>query len=66
MSSKDITSTDWHLEGVSVEMRKKTAAYALLCGVKQGEVVDQALRAYLGDKLPQPPAPPAHSTSPTK
>ena len=58
MSNRDITSTDWHLEGVSVEMRRGTAAYAKYLDVKQGVVVDQALREYLADKFPQPLAAP--------
>lgn len=52
MSSKAITSTDWHLEGVSVEVRRQIAAYAQLCGAKQGEVVDQMLREGLERKMP--------------
>jgi hypothetical protein len=56
MSRKDITSTDWHVEGVSVEVRRQTAAYAALTSVKQGAVVEQALRQFLADKLPQPKA----------
>jgi hypothetical protein len=56
MSRRDITSTDWHLEGVSVEARRLVAAYAQLCGLPQGRVVEQALREYLSDKLPQPKA----------
>lgn len=50
--SKEITSTDWHLEGISVTLRRKVAAYAKLTGVKQGAVVEEALQKFLGDKIP--------------
>ena len=42
--AKEITSTDWHLEGVSVEVRNLVAALAKMRGSKQGELVDDLLR----------------------
>jgi hypothetical protein len=42
--AKEITSTDWHLEGVSVEVRNLIAALAKMRGTKQGELVDDLLR----------------------
>ena len=42
--AKEITSTDWHLEGVSVEVRNLIAALAKIRGTKQGELVDDLLR----------------------
>ena len=42
--AKEITSTDWHLEGVSVEVRNLVAALAKMRGTKQGELVDDLLR----------------------
>jgi hypothetical protein len=42
--AKDITSTDWHLEGVSVEVRTLIASLAKLRKSNQGAVVDDLLR----------------------
>jgi hypothetical protein len=42
--AKEITSTDWHLEGVSVEVRRLVATLAGIRGSKQGELVDELLR----------------------
>ncbi len=42
--AKEITSTDWHLEGVSVEVRNLVAALAKMRGTKHGELVDDLLR----------------------
>jgi hypothetical protein len=42
--AKQITSTDWHLEGVSVEVRRLVATLAGMRSTKQGELVDELLR----------------------
>lgn len=42
--AKKITSTDWHLRGVSVEVRKLVNAYCAMTGQQQGEAVEQLLR----------------------
>ena len=44
---KQITSTDWHLEGVSVEVRRAVKAYAELHGMKPGQAADELLRSAL-------------------
>jgi hypothetical protein len=44
---RPITSTDWHLEGVSVEVRKATALYATLHDLKHGPAADELLRESL-------------------
>jgi hypothetical protein len=38
--AKGITSTDWHLRGVSVEMRKLVNAYCEMTDLQQGEAVE--------------------------
>jgi hypothetical protein len=50
---KQITSTDWHLEGVSVEARKLVETYTSLCDPKPtyGAVVDKVLREVLPEKI---------------
>jgi hypothetical protein len=42
--AKEITSTDWHLEGVSVEVRTLIASLAKLRKSNRGAVVDDLLR----------------------
>jgi hypothetical protein len=42
--AKEITSTDWHLEGVSVEVRRLVAAYCSMSHTNQGALVDRLLR----------------------
>ena len=42
--AKQITSTDWHLEGVSVEVRRLVATLAGMRSTKRGELVDELLR----------------------
>lgn len=50
---KQIISTDWHLEGVSVEARMLVDTYISLCRPKpkQGAVVDKVLREVLPEKI---------------
>ena len=40
---KQITSTDWHLEGVSVETRQFIAAYATLRNLTQGAALTELI-----------------------
>lgn len=44
MAKETITSTDWHLEGVSVEVRTAIKSLAAIRGSKQGVLVDELLR----------------------
>jgi hypothetical protein len=42
--AKEITSNDWHLRGVSVEVRKLVNSYCELNDLQQGDAVDYLLR----------------------
>ena len=42
--AKEITSNDWHLRGVSVEVRKLVDAYCDMTGQQQGDAVEELLR----------------------
>lgn len=41
---KAITSTDWHLEGVSVETRQFISAYAHLNNLNQGDALNELIK----------------------
>jgi hypothetical protein len=42
--AKETTSNEWHLRGVSLEVRALVDAYRKLNGLQQGDAVDYLLR----------------------
>lgn len=44
MATRKITSSDWHLEGVSVKTRRFVAAYAKLRNIYQGQAVEELIQ----------------------